>query len=194
MISKGNKKTGIPSFSIHNTVCKNIRGCQAQDCFKYCYANKAIRMYPQTRALYARNLDATFKDNFVSLMNEELQDYPIRYFRIHVCGEFYSQDYLNKWFQIATKNPEITFFTYTKNIDLDFSLRPDNMVIHLSNDNNLKEFSDNKDRFDGMTTIKEKGEDTPKEFTGCLNQTQGFTCARCKLCTKKDTNVCFIKH
>jgi hypothetical protein len=35
-------------------------------------------------------------------------------FRIHVGGDFFSKAYLDGWIQVALKNPDILFYTYTK--------------------------------------------------------------------------------
>ena len=37
-------------------------------------------------------------------------------FRIHASGEFYSQVYVDKWTEIVSMNPDITFYAYTKRI------------------------------------------------------------------------------
>lgn len=194
MISKPNKKTGIYSFSIHNKVCRNIKGCQEQQCFKYCYANKALRMYKATREFYTRNLHKTIYSDFVDNMIKELNKLCISHFRIHVCGEFYSQEYFNKWLEIARLKPEITFFTYTKNIDLDFSKRPKNLIIRLSNDNNLDSFKEHYSRFDGVCTIRQKDEEPIKGFIACRAQTDKLTCAECRLCALKRTSISFRRH
>ena len=36
--------------------------------------------------------------------------------RIHDSGDFYSQQYLHQWFVIATNNPEVLFYAYTKEV------------------------------------------------------------------------------
>ena len=36
--------------------------------------------------------------------------------RIHDSGDFYSQQYLHQWFAIATNNPEVLFYAYTKEV------------------------------------------------------------------------------
>ena len=36
--------------------------------------------------------------------------------RIHDSGDFYSEQYLHLWFDIATDNPEVLFYAYTKEV------------------------------------------------------------------------------
>jgi hypothetical protein len=38
--------------------------------------------------------------------------------RIHVAGDFYSQDYFNSWLEVAKYMPQVTFYAYTKNLPL----------------------------------------------------------------------------
>ena len=189
-ISKPNSKTRIESFNINNSVCQKIKGCLKQDCLKHCYYNKIKRMYPQQEPFLNNNLEATKSENFFHLMLEAIHKLNIRYFRIHTCGEFYSQKYFNDWTDIARHFPEITFFTYTKNINLNVE-RPKNFILYLSDDKGI--WTEHYNKFDGISRIKDKNEPVPKGFKQCLNQTMKLTCIECKLCTKKG-NVCFNKH
>jgi hypothetical protein len=49
--------------------------------------------------------------------------------RIHGSGDFYSQEYLDKWISIAKINPSIRFYCYTKSLHLDWSNLPANFVV-----------------------------------------------------------------
>ena len=190
-ISKPNKKTGIESFNIHNSVCKNIKGCKAQGCLKHCYYNKIIRLYPQQKDFLNNNLSATKRKDFVDNMQKELNKLNCRYFRIHTCGEFYNQEYFNKWVQIAQNNPDVIFFTYTKNINLDVT-RPKNFILYVSDDLNI--WSEHYTKFDGVSRIKEKNEPLPKGFSLCTNQiNKNIKCIECKKCIK-GVNICFNRH
>jgi hypothetical protein len=37
--------------------------------------------------------------------------------RIHMSGDFYSQDYFDMWLQICLENPEVEFWAYTKSLN-----------------------------------------------------------------------------
>jgi hypothetical protein len=58
-----------------------------------------------------------------------------KFVRVHESGEFYSQEYVNKWYEIAKHCPNVTFYAYTKRLgEFDFknlkSLQ--NFVLHNS--------------------------------------------------------------
>ncbi len=190
-ISKPNSKTGIESFNINNTVCKNIEGCKAQQCLKHCYYNKIKRIYPQQTPFLRDNLKASKSRYFVPLMLKLISKLKIRFFRIHSCGEFYSQEYFNKWCYIAQSFPNIVFYTYTKNIDLDVS-RPKNFILKLSDDKGIWKHLYHK--FNGVAKMKEKYQDTEDTYTLCPNQTEAkLKCIECRLCTLKG-NIAFNRH
>jgi hypothetical protein len=116
----------------------------------------------------------------------------IRYFRVHSCGEFYSQEYFNKWCEIAKSFPSVTFYTYTKNIDLDVS-RPKNFILYLSDDKDI--WGDSLINFDGVSRVKEKNNELPKGFSLCQHQTdKKLLCIKCKMCMTKNKKICFNKH
>ena len=191
-ISQPNSKTHIESFNINNTVCAKIKGCKTQGCLKHCYYNKIKRLYPQQTPFLNNNLAETKKKGFVSEMNKVLNDLNIRFFRIHSCGEFYSQTYFNKWVRIAKANPHIIFYTYTKNIELDVS-RPKNFKLYVSDDLNI--WTKHYKKFDGVSRVKNKNEELPKGFELCSNQTeQRLSCLQCKKCFSGNKKVCFNKH
>ena len=175
-ISRPNSKTKIVSFNINNTVCKRIPGVKAQGCLKHCYYNKFKRLYPNQEPFLNNNLKASKLKGFVKHMIRLINKENIKYFRIHSCGEFYNQDYFNKWCKIIEEFPNIIFYTYTKNIDLNVS-RPKNFTLYLSDDKGI--WGDKLSKFDGISKIRFKGDPIPKGFT---------------LCMKKNVKVCFNKH
>lgn len=90
-----------------------------------CYAAKAQVRFPKT-VLPSRlnNLEASKQADFVDRIVSELTKTrrQVNAVRIHESGEFYSQEYLNKWVNIASKLPELTFYAFTKRKqDFDFS-------------------------------------------------------------------------
>lgn len=57
--------------------------------------------------------------------------------RIHVAGDFFSQDYLDAWLQVAADNPSRLFYAYTKSLRYWMVARPivdslDNFVLTAS--------------------------------------------------------------
>ena len=193
LLSQQNKKLGrIPSFSIPTTTC-NKSMVKAQGCDKYCYARRLERLRPVMVAKYKWNFVQSKRATFVNDMCQELK-YVGDVVRVHSSGDFYSQTYLNKWLTIARFNPHKTFFTYTKRIELDFSERPNNFKVILSDD---KELFKNKviirlskfpfHLYDGKARVKKK----PKEEKGWII-CPGF-CEDCRVCWERKNPLITFK-
>lgn len=196
ILSQHNTKLGrIQSFNISTNPCKDIEVCKA--CYNtYCYARKIERLYPAFKAKNLRNLALTQTSNFIELISEELV-FAGDYIRVHSSGEFYDQKYLDRWMMIARRFPAKTFYCYTKRYDLDFSHRPRNMVVYLSDD--LLQIMGSMDivrKFDGVTYIRfDKSVPIERGFKLCKHQTKAETqCDRCFECTKPGGRICFDKH
>lgn len=52
--------------------------------------------------------------SFVDRMVCEIKRHGRCVVRVHVAGDFYSEDYVHKWKEIATKCPRAVFFAYTR--------------------------------------------------------------------------------
>lgn len=136
-ISTKNSKTGVPSFNLlaGNSNAKysglipptvrpdliNVCGsCGCNDC-PGCYAKKMTR-YPSVYNAFAENTLLTYtaagREIIYNTVTEYINlNYP-RFFRIHDSGDFNSIEYLTMWDRIASENPDIIFYCYTKRIDL----------------------------------------------------------------------------
>lgn len=79
-----------------------------------CYAAVQEAVYKNTRALRHRNLELTKRDDFVSIITDEIAKFKITAIRIHSSGDFYNLAYAKKWIEIARLNPNVRFFIYTK--------------------------------------------------------------------------------
>jgi hypothetical protein len=120
-VSLGNGKLdkSILIFSLPAVdTCPNCDEC------KYtCYARKSEKLYPTVRPCRMENWKASKLDNFQSRMIKTIQKAVINYgvtaIRIHESGDFYSQDYADKWEYIATTlkgylDSSLIFYAYTK--------------------------------------------------------------------------------
>lgn len=134
-ISEGNTKTNIPSFNLlagdaskpyagavpnsvyPGTVCGTCAGtCPG------CYAMKMTR-YPATFIAYANNTEITRDcpdglETMKKAINEYIDEFEPRRFRIHDSGDFFGLDYMIAWDEIARKNHGTRFYCYTKRVDL----------------------------------------------------------------------------
>lgn len=128
---------GIPAFrSVTGlTTCPN-----AKDCISGCYAKSGSYLYPNTKNAYEQRLEFTQTDSFVPLMSAEIHylsmKKPNLTIRIHDSGDFYSEEYALKWFQIMRFNPSVKFYAYTKMVGMMKRLRlfglPENFTLIFS--------------------------------------------------------------
>ena len=133
------KKSGIWGFGLAPGMT-----CPAS-CKVKCYAAKGMyaRHCKKISAHWDRNLSATMRLDFEIKMIEEIDHNGCQFVRIHSEGDFYSQEYLNKWISIAKVRPEVIFYAYTKMHTLDYSRAPGNLkIIHsLGGDDSLVDLS-----------------------------------------------------
>ena len=110
-----------------------------------CYADKGFYKMPNVQNTYQWRYELTQKRNFAEIVNYELEKMKKRpkYFRIHDSGDFYSTDYLCKWYEVVRDNPDIHFYCYTKEVHRfkstfsgkkygDMALLPDNWTVCFS--------------------------------------------------------------
>ena len=129
LLKKGNIKiantTAIFSLPAVDTCGRHCKGC---------YAYIAQKRFKNVAKGRNNRWEYSKTDKFVEKICEELKSLNPRFVRIHESGDFYSQEYLDKWVEIARKNPSIVFYAYTKQDHLDFSKakETENLVIHKS--------------------------------------------------------------
>ena len=149
-ISTGNEKLKSDKktlFLIFNLPAVLTCPGRTKQCTKKCYARTSEKMYKNARNRRKRNLDFSKTDLFVTAvirfidikLNHLKKDRKI-VFRIHESGDFYNQEYTNKWISIMRhyeNDTRISFIAYTKsvwyfenldrptNFELLFSVWPD---------------------------------------------------------------------
>ena len=111
---------------LHNTLVFNLPAGKStcnREC-PGCYAIKFQRLYPNVLPYRNRMLEASQQPDFVARISADISSCrkPFKFIRIHESGEFYSQQYIDKWQSIAEAFPQYTFYAYTKRIkDFDFT-------------------------------------------------------------------------
>ena len=177
-ISKGNKKLkNISSFSLPPVISCIFHTY----CADKCYARKAYRAYPNTKNAYDRNFRVA-KENLENLKEqliEYLRSYNGNYFRIHVSGDFYSQEYLNMWIEICKQYPKIHFMAFTKCYTFDYDGKPDNMEVIFSTFESMPAGTSDKIRNKYNRPIAFAGESNPDKayYNECADD-----CSQCKVC------------
>jgi len=124
-ISPGNIRMSFPTFSL-----PAISTCPGSTnlCRKYCYARKAEITWKNPLESRTRNYIASERDDFVDEMIKIMPKSP--YIRVHESGDMYNQEYLDKWIAIANHFKDKTFLVYSQMYDLDWSKKPDNMILY----------------------------------------------------------------
>jgi len=141
----------------------------ADTCIKFCYARKG--MYKMASKWSELKLEASLKNDFVQAMNQDIKDKKAEYVRVHDSGDYYSKQYLLKWFQIAEDNPEVKFYSYTNNITMIKALKyiPINFDFIFSDSGKQNKFIDKKtDRhtkiFESLEALKKANYTDSSEF------------------------------
>lgn len=94
------------------------------ECAKICYAEQGTYRFKNVREKNAKRLALAESDKFVPTINAEISEVVRKnpdkeiYVRIHDSGDFYSMDYVKKWFDIMRDNPTVKFYAYTKMVRL----------------------------------------------------------------------------
>jgi hypothetical protein len=167
-----------------------------------CYAAKAQVRFPTT-VVPSRltKFEASKQDDFVTRIVQELKQTKkvYNYVRVHSSGEFYSQEYINKWVTIAKQLPNVTFYAFTKRIkEFDFSVisaLPNFVILNSQQFGALN--------YGSLDDMLKKSEETgaficPSTIPGNKDSDDravcGITCSYC--CTKEaqTKGILFVQH
>lgn len=189
LISKGNLKLGtLPSFSLPVIVT-----CPGKTpfCDHYCYGLKGQFTAVSIKEKNDKRLDASLEDDFADIIVGEIRKAIAPAFRLHVIGDFYTRDYVEKWIEIAERLPTIIFFGSTRSWRCEFM---DDALKRLRDLPNvyIKASVDVADNLEPLTcgwniwSVEGEGVPCPHDY-GLVE-----SCAKCKRCwTLKDFNVMF---
>lgn len=90
-----------------------------------CYSHKLYRIYPSILQAHELRYQVSLEPTFIERIVTEIKatKKPFKYIRIHAsAGEFYSNEYIDKWTTIAKSFPQYIFYAYTKRLsDFDFT-------------------------------------------------------------------------
>lgn len=166
-----------------------------------CYARRGRAIYSNTIQHRKQNTELAKSDKFVEVIKKELTklyDLSIRKVRIHEAGDFFSQEYIDKWGEIVKAFPDITFLAYTRCFLYNFNRLKalPNFVLLYS--------------IDKTTTLKPPvgpkayivlpGEQPPKSAVTCKHKSSKYYCgSECNFCwnlkkSKKPYDIYFNAH
>ena len=112
----------LPAWVVTLPDGRRFNTCPAAGvCAKHCYALKGTFRFRNVREAHMRNLMLVLNDlnEWQMLMTHEVTHPKFRgaYVRIHDGGDFFSDEYLQAWLDIARDAPETTFYAYTKEVE-----------------------------------------------------------------------------
>ncbi len=129
-LKKTSKKTGYNIFNFGITAIKTCPS--ALQCISDCYAQQGAYRWTPVKNAYAKRYEVTKSNAFIEEMHKAIDSKrTLSHVRIHDSGDFYSREYLNKWIDIMYNNPHITFYAYTKEVELFKAyeaILPDNFI------------------------------------------------------------------
>ena len=189
LISRGNMKTGtLPSFSLPVIVT-----CPGKTpfCERYCFGLKGRFTLARLKEINDQRLDATLKPEFTDIIVMEISKTRAPAFRLHVVGDFYSVEYIEKWIEIANRLPHVIIFGSTRSWRCEFLAEVMKEFRDLSNVY-MKASIDATDNLDPFScgwnvwSVEGEGQPCPHDY-GLVG-----SCASCKRCwSKRDTNTTF---
>lgn len=155
-----------------------------------CYALRNNFLFSNVIKAGETRYELSKLDQFVAEMTAFIKKKKVKYFRIHSSGDFYSQEYVKKWIQIAKSCPETKFRGTTHRRDLitiieNLNSLP-NVIIRESLDNEVKNPITNLS-FAALSSL-----DIVKKESSyhCVNN-----CPSCGYyCWEKKSNINFDEH
>lgn len=123
------KKDGIwnwslPAWQVQLSDGTWFNCCPNADyCAHLCYARNGTYLFPTVKGKHVANLEYTLRDlvGWKLDMIDEINRiglHKIKWLRIHDSGDFYSDDYLKAWVNICSSVPSVTFYAYTKQVEM----------------------------------------------------------------------------
>lgn len=163
-------------------------------CTKYCYATKGHFQYESVQRKYESNYKISMSNDFVKLMNEKLSVNE-RFFRIHSSGDFYNQEYFDKWVEIARYNSHIKFLAYTRNYTIDTSNRPSNLVLIYTVDSETSKINSTVGRYAFVIPQNDdiKHGDTLEINSMMFTVCNESDCTKCLRCWNSHRNIAFMQ-
>jgi hypothetical protein len=214
VITQGNDKLGPLVWGWSLPAVKTCPGASAA-CIELCYGLAGRFHMPNVKEAHKKNFKLSKTPHFASWMTGMIRDFCVTTLRIHVVGDFYSEEYIAKWRQVVRSNRQVKFFTYTRSWNVPDLAAP---LLELGQEKNLRMWLS----FDATMPVppKPKGlrrcylsqndEDLPPQGKADLifrdnqdtklkrapdgtlvcppeNGATRLTCSKCKLCWLKKT-------
>jgi len=113
-ITQGNDKLGALIYGWSLPAGEKICIGASALCAFLCYAKSGFFRMRNVKQSHMRNYLFSLTDEFATWTIATIVSLYIRVVRIHVGGDFYSVEYVEKWIEIAEACPKTRFFAYTR--------------------------------------------------------------------------------
>jgi hypothetical protein len=112
----------LPAFVVELSDGSHFNVCpSAGVCASVCYARNGTFNFPGVKQAHRDKLEWVLNDlpGWMETMKAEVahKRYQGKHVRIHDSGDFFSDEYLMAWLEIARSAPGVTFYCYTKEVD-----------------------------------------------------------------------------
>lgn len=171
-------------------------------CESVCYATKGFFKFKNVKGSLANNYLESLKDSFTQDVINEVQASKATEVRLHPSGDFYSEEYINKWFDIVQSTPHVKYWVYSRSWS-----RPEllDSLTRLSALSNIQFFASIDETTTGtppkgfrVASLVKDWDSTPSDFVKCPNQkNKDITCDKCTYCFKpgkSKQHVVFKEH
>ena len=113
----------IPAFAVKLSNGKNFNACpNAGACASFCYARSGTYNFSNVKGRHIANLEYVLDSPaewYMQMVAEVSHKKMVgKYVRIHDAGDFFSEDYLRLWLNICRAVPQVTFYCYTKEVEM----------------------------------------------------------------------------
>lgn len=112
-IKKGNSKLGKNIYTWSIPAISTCPG-RSKICESVCYADRGFFSFKQIKDKLLRRLELSMSSEFVKTISDEILAVNAKVFRIHVSGDFYSCEYVDKWDEILKRCVNTKFFVFTR--------------------------------------------------------------------------------
>lgn len=107
-----NKKLG--NMGAWSITAQKYCPAATESCLKVCYVKGGFYNFPKNRKALDDAGEFSKTPEFVSTISREIKNNLLSVIRVHVAGDFYTPEYVDKWAEIAKRNPRSLFYAYTR--------------------------------------------------------------------------------
>jgi len=140
-----------------------------------CYAASAER-FPGVRKSRWANFEAMLHREEIVIPKDAT------HIRIHSSGDFFSQDYFDRWLEVCRKNPKVKFWAFTKSIQFwvnRLGQIPSNLTLQASKGSMQDDLIDKynlkfAEVFSSREEVKKRGLPIDYDDTHAMSGTQSF--------------------